>query len=88
MAMTPDYLRTACEAIGAASSLRDAAAILRVRDPAMRVVVVDAVDMRDEIPVQLLGSRRVYLAASSGLCMHITQQPEEATALILTQEQL
>ncbi|MDO9199133.1 hypothetical protein [Rhodoferax sp.] len=86
MVMTADYLRNAGEVIGAASSLRDAAAIWRARHPDMRVVLVDAADMRDEIPALMLGSRRVYLATSSGLCMHITQQPEEATALILTQD--
>ncbi len=86
MALTPDYLRSASEVIGAAPSLRDAAAILRARDPALRVVLVDAADMRDETPAQTMGARRVYLASSSGLCMHITQQPEEATALILTQD--
>jgi hypothetical protein len=86
MAMTRDYLRSAGEVIGAAPSLRDAAAIWRARDPDMRVVLVDAQDMCDETPALLLGSRRVYLATSSGHCWHITQQPEEATALILTQD--
>lgn len=86
MAMTADYLRHAGEVIGAASSLRDAAAIWRARDPATRVVLVDAMDMRDETPALQLGSRRVYLATSDGHCWHITQQPAEATALILTQD--
>lgn len=86
MALTGEQLRSACEVIGAAPSLRDAAAIWRARHPDMRVVLVDAVDMRDEIPAQLLGSRRVYLATSSGVCWHITQQPSDATALILTQD--
>jgi len=86
MAMTADYLRTAGEVIGAASSLRDAAAIWRARDPAMRVVLVDAMDMSDETPALMLGRRRVYLATSNGHCWSITQQPEEATALILTQD--
>lgn len=86
MAMTADYLRTAGEVIGAASSLRDAAAIWRARDPAMRVVLVDAMDMSDETPALMLGHRRVYLATSNGHCWSITQQPSEATALILTQD--
>jgi len=34
----------------------------------------------------LLGKRRVYLGTSNGHCWSVTQQPEEATALILTQE--
>ena len=86
MAMTPDYLLRACEVIGAASTLSDASSILRARDPALRVVLVDALDMRDETPTQWLGTRRVYLATSSGLCWSITQQLSEATALILTQD--
>lgn len=86
MAMTPDYLRSAGEVIGAATSLRDAAAIWRARDPDMRVVVVDSEDMQDETPAVTLGARRVYLATSNGHCWHITQQPSEATALILTQD--
>ncbi|MCK9215529.1 MAG: hypothetical protein WA134_01980 [Rhodoferax sp.] len=86
MAVTPDYLRSAAEVIGAASSLRDAAALWRARDPDMRVLVVDALDMRDETPALLLGQRRVYLATSNGHCWHVTEQPLEATALILTQD--
>ncbi len=87
MAITPDYLRSAAEVIGAAPSLRDAAAIWRARDPDMRVVVVDAMDMRDETPALLLGQRRVYLATSNGHCWTTTEQAAEATALILTQDQ-
>jgi hypothetical protein len=86
MAFTPDYLRSAGEVIDAAPSLRDAVAIWRARDPATRVVVVDAMDMRDETPALLLGTRRVYLATSNGHCWSVTEQPEDATALILTQD--
>lgn len=86
MGFTADYLRSASEVIGAAPSLRDAAAIWRARDPATRVVLVDAMDMRDETPALLLGTRRVYLATSNGHCWSVTQQPAEATALILTQQ--
>lgn len=86
MTITPAYLRSAGEVIGAASSLRDAAALWRARDPAMRVVVVDAMDMRGETPALTLGKRRVFLATSNGHCWSITQQPADATALILTQD--
>lgn len=85
MAMDAAYLRSASEVIGAASSLRDAAALWRARDPATRVLLVDAMDMRDETPALLLGHRRVYLASTNGHCWSVTQQPAEATALILTQ---
>ena len=86
MAITPDYLRDAGEVVSAAASVREAAAIWRTRDPAMRVVVVDAMDMRDETPALVLGARRVFLAASNGHCWTTTQQAAEATALILTQD--
>jgi hypothetical protein len=86
MTITPDYLRDAGEVVSAAASVREAAAIWRTRDPAMRVVVVDAMDMRDETPALVLGERRVFLATSNGHCWATTQQVAEATALILTQD--
>ena len=85
MAITPDDLRAAAEVVTTAASVRDAAATWRTRAPAMRVVVVDAMDMRDETPALVLGNRRVFLATSNGHCWTTTQQPDEATALILTQ---
>jgi hypothetical protein len=66
--------------------VREAAATWRTRDPAMRVVVVDAMDMREETPALTLGQRRIFLATSNGHCWTTTQQAAEATALILTQE--
>ncbi len=86
MAITPDDLRDAGDVVAAAASVLEAAATWRARDPAMRVMVVDAIDMRDETPALQLGSRRIYLATSSGLCVSLTQQPELATAMILTQD--
>lgn len=86
MAITPDYLREAGEVVAAATSVREAAAVWRARDPAMRVVVVDAMDMRDETPALTLGPRRMFLATSNGHCWTTTQQAVEATALILTQD--
>jgi len=86
MAITPDDLRAAADVVTAAASVREAAATWRTRDPALRVMVVDAMDMRDETPALTLGRRRVFLATSNGHCWTITQQPAEATALILTQD--
>lgn len=85
MALTPETLRRAGEVVRAASTLREAAAACRQRDPATRVIVVDALDIRDEVPVLQLGTRRIYLASSSGVCLSITQQPEHATALVLAE---
>lgn len=81
-----DYLLRASEVIGAASSVRDAAALWRAQDPATRVVVLDPMDMRDETPALQLGHRRVYLATTNGHCWSVTTEPGEATALILTQD--
>ena len=86
MSLTAEHLQTAREVVGWAPSLRDAAALWRARYPTIRALPMDALDMRDETPTLRLGARRIYLAASQGHCWRITQQPEEATALILTQE--
>ncbi len=86
MALTPEALRSAGDVVQAAASLREAAATWRKRDPAMRVIVVDALDIRDETPVLRLGSRRIYLATSTGICLSITQQPEQATALVFAED--
>ena len=86
MALTPQHLRTAGEMVGTASTLREAVAQWRTRHPEVRTVLVDAFDMRDETPALRLGARNVYLAATDGHCWHVTQQPEDACALILTEE--
>ena len=85
MAITFDDLNQVGEVVRAATTLREAAAIWRARDPAMRVLVVDAMDMRDETPVLSMGARSVYLGATNGHCWRVTGEPTEATALILTE---
>ena len=86
MAIDADYLRDVASALTSAESVRALAAQWRTRDPAMRVVVVDAFDMRDETPALQCGKRRAYLATSNGHCWSVTDQPQAATALILTQD--
>ncbi len=86
MALTSDHLQTACTLFGAATSLRDGAALWRARYPDIRTIIVDAMDMRDESPALELGHRRVYLAASDGHCWQLTQRPELAAVLVLTEE--
>lgn len=83
--VTSEYLREASLVFGAAASLRDAAALWRTRDPAMRVVLVDAMDMRDETPALSLGARKVYLASTNGHCWSVTDKAADADALILTE---
>lgn len=86
MAITPDDLRNASDVVSAAASVREAAATWRTRNAAIRVVAVDAMDMRDENPALILGNRRIYMATSNGHCWSTTEDAAEATALILTQD--
>lgn len=86
MAITQDDLRRAGELLADASSVREAAATWRVAHPEHRVVVVDAMDMRGETAALRCGTRSIYLATSSGHCWSITAQPDDATALVLTQD--
>ena len=86
MTITPDDLRSAGELLTAATTVREAAASWRASHPEQRVVVVDAMDMRGETAALRCGERSIYLATSNGHCWSITDQPEEATALILTQD--
>ena len=88
MAVTPDDLHSAGDVLTTAATVRAAAATWRTHHPDLRAVVVDALDMRDETPALRCGTRSIYLATSSGHCWSITQQPEEATALILTQDDI
>ncbi|HOY35285.1 MAG TPA: hypothetical protein PLG32_09095, partial [Piscinibacter sp.] len=50
----------------AAASVREAAAALRTRFANLRVVVVDAFDMRGETPAAVGTKRQLYLGASDG----------------------
>ena len=86
MALTTEHLHTASELVSAAASLREAASQWRERFPAIRTVLVDALDMRDETPALTLGARKVYMAASNGHCWSVTQEAAQASALILTQD--
>jgi RNA:NAD 2'-phosphotransferase (TPT1/KptA family) len=86
MGLSPETLRCASEVISAAATLRDAAAQWRARDPSTRVVLVDAKDMRDETPALRLGARNVYLASTNGHCWSVTDNADDASALILTQD--
>jgi hypothetical protein len=67
----------------AAGSVREAAAALRSRFAPLRVVVVDAFDMRAETPA-LAGARRaLYLGASDGHCWQVTTDPAQAAGLFI-----
>lgn len=85
MAISPDDLQQAGDMVQAAASLREAAARWRTSHPAVPMMVVDAQDIRDEVPTLQCGERRLYLATSNGHCWSVTAQPTEATALILAE---
>lgn len=66
-----------------ASSARDAAALLRKHFTSLRIIVVDAFDMRSEVPAAQGALRRLYLGASDGHCWHVTTDLSQVAGLIL-----
>lgn len=69
----------------ASASLREAAAALRARFAPLRVVVVDALDMRGETPAASGQRHALYLGASDGHCWQVTQDPARAAGLFITE---
>lgn len=67
----------------AAATVREAAAALRQQLAPLRVVVVDSMDMRAEIPIAQGERRWLYLAASDGHCWTVTSNPAQAAGLYL-----
>ena len=67
----------------AAATVREAAATLRQRFAPLRVVVVDAFDMRDETPAAIGLRCRLYLGASDGHCWTVTHEPAAASGLFI-----
>jgi hypothetical protein len=72
----------------AADTPRAAAAALRERLPALRVVVVDAFDMRDEKPAAHGLRRQLHLGASDGHCWAVTEDLAKATGLFVSDRQV
>ncbi len=67
----------------AAGSVREAAAALRTRFAPLKVVVVDAFDMRAEAPAAAGQRRALYLGASDGHCWQVTTDPAQAVGLFI-----
>lgn len=67
-----------------AATVREAAALLRQKFGALRVVVVDAFDMRDETPAAVGAKRQLFLGASDGHCWTVTSDPAAAAGFFLT----
>jgi hypothetical protein len=71
------------QAAEAAPTLREAAAALRAAAPGLRVLPMDALDLRDEKPA-LSGSRRtLYLGMSDGHCWAMTTHLSSASAIFV-----
>ncbi len=66
-----------------AASLREAAAALRLRLAPLKVVVVDAMDMRGESPAAAGARRMLFLGASDGHCWTMTADPARAAGLFV-----
>lgn len=66
-----------------AGSAREAAALLRQQFSSLRIIVVDAFDMRSEVPAAQGTQRRLYLGASDGHCWSVTTDPSQVAGLIL-----
>lgn len=77
------WLVDALEVADGCASLREAAAALRETFAPLRVVVVDAMDLRGETPAAASARHRLYLGASDGHCWRVTADPREAAGLFL-----
>jgi hypothetical protein len=67
----------------AQGSVREAAAALRTAFAGLRVVVVDAFDMRDETPAARGSKCLLYLGASDGHCWTVTADASRAAGLFI-----
>lgn len=82
-AFCAEHLAEALRLAETAGSAREAAALLRQRFAPLRIVVVDAFDMRREVPAAQGAQRRLYLGASDGHCWSVTADPAQAAGLFL-----
>lgn len=78
-----DSLALALDLAERADTVREAAAALRQRFAPLRVVVVDALDMRDETPAAAGARTRLYYGASDGHCWTVTAEPALAAGLFI-----
>jgi len=77
------WLADALELADDCATVREAAAALRETFAPLRVVVVDAMDMRGETPAAASARHQIYLGASDGHCWHVTQDVRSAAGLFL-----
>jgi hypothetical protein len=77
------WLVDALELADGCTTVREAAAELRETFAPLRVVVVDAMDMRGETPAAASARHQIFLGASDGHCWRVTQDVREAAGLFL-----
>lgn len=77
------WLLDALELADGCTGVREAATALRETFAPLRVVVVDAMDMRGEQPVAASARHQLFLGASDGHCWHVTRNEREAAGLFL-----
>ncbi|CAD6561053.1 hypothetical protein LMG28727_07325 [Paraburkholderia kirstenboschensis] len=87
MSLNAEQLNFAADLLRTAPTLRDAATRWHERYPEVPTMHVSASVMRDDIATLRFGVRSIYFAMSAGHCRSITQRPEEANALILTEDE-
>ena len=83
MSMDEAALGEAVAIADAAGTLREAAAALRARFATLRIVVVDAFDMRGEAPAASGLKRQLYFGASDGHCWAVTGDAAQAAGLFI-----
>jgi len=83
--MDPVTLDEALAIAGAAGGVRAAATALRARFGPLRVVVVDAFDMRAETPAASSAAYLLYFAANDGHCWRVTGDAAQAAGLYVAQ---
>ena len=83
--MEPGVVTEALALAESAGSVREAARVLRERYPRLRVVVVDACEMRDEIPAAIGATRALYYGATDGHCWQVTSDPAQAAGFFLVE---
>jgi hypothetical protein len=83
--MDASTLTQAIAIADAQSSVREAAAALRAAFTGLRIVVVDAFDMRDEAPAASGQKRQLYLGASNGHCWTVTTDAAQAAGLFIAE---
>jgi hypothetical protein len=81
----PPGLAPLVEMVEQAPTLADAVARLRSVLPNLKVMALDAADLKDEAPVAAGARRALYLAASDGHCWRMTADPGEAAAIFVAE---